>query len=716
MARYNFTAGAILSFNYERIKFLHIANDDADTHVFEKEDGLTLELPSDRVLAEMQAGRLYQIPGLALKRPKIIDSLNANDNERGVARWRARFVRRWLDKGAPKLSARNLRPIIQEVQSEIDEGPHDDPDRLRRPPAWNTLVRWIQEYRRGTGSVSSLFPQGRLAGNRKRKLDTQIGELIEETIWDEYLVRNGPSIHKVWSDLLDRLATINAQRMKRQEPQVPHISYSTMQRAIKEICPFIVDCCRKGPDIAKREWRSRGGGYVTDRANERWQIDHTQCDVHAISEFDNQPIGRPWLTVVVDVHTRMIMSAVISYSAPDEGTVLLALKRAILGMGPHLEHLGITNTYPVHGKVEVLYSDNGPEFRSEGVKEACRKLFIHQEFAPIHRPWFKGVIERLFRTISRSVFHVMPGTTKGSVRELGPDESPLKEAALTIHDIEVQFWRFVIDTYQYRHHKGLLDRPRALWDREMKKPVPPPCNPSDVLEATSYRTGRVVQTRGIEFKGLYYGTPHAPELRMRFKGRERLPIIVDPDNLTYITVVDDYARPEQRLLPLQICKEQEGLVRGRTLEEHRMRRSILRNLTSLGTELPDDELNARAEAYAKDAARKSNASKEMRLMAEATKRSHLRQTRRKEEAVRNAAGDGVPGAFDDVFGDTDIVVDAVANDPMAHCDVPGADPTNEGSEQRIGEAQPSAEVDDLATLREVLGVKTADHRADDDRC
>lgn len=57
MARYNFTAGAILSFNHERIKFLHIANDDADTHVFEKEDGLTLELPSDVVLAEMQVGR-----------------------------------------------------------------------------------------------------------------------------------------------------------------------------------------------------------------------------------------------------------------------------------------------------------------------------------------------------------------------------------------------------------------------------------------------------------------------------------------------------------------------------------------------------------------------------------------------------------------------------------------------------------------------------------
>lgn len=42
------------------------------------------------------------------------------------------------------------------------------------------------------------------------------------------------------------------------------------------------------------------------------QIDHTKVDLELVGDISRACIGRPWLTLVLDVHTRMIIGLQLS--------------------------------------------------------------------------------------------------------------------------------------------------------------------------------------------------------------------------------------------------------------------------------------------------------------------------------------------------------------------------------------------------------------------
>lgn len=49
------------------------------------------------------------------------------------------------------------------------------------------------------------------------------------------------------------------------------------------------------------------GTYRVDRALDVVQIDHTRVDAIVVDETHRLPIGRPWLTLAVDVATRVVV-------------------------------------------------------------------------------------------------------------------------------------------------------------------------------------------------------------------------------------------------------------------------------------------------------------------------------------------------------------------------------------------------------------------------
>jgi putative transposase len=48
---------------------------------------------------------------------------------------------------------------------------------------------------------------------------------------------------------------------------------------------------------------------------ERVQIDHTLVDVIMVDEGDRLPIGRPWLTLAIDVASRAVLGFLVSLEA-----------------------------------------------------------------------------------------------------------------------------------------------------------------------------------------------------------------------------------------------------------------------------------------------------------------------------------------------------------------------------------------------------------------
>ncbi|EJA0941205.1 hypothetical protein MRR93_003780 [Escherichia coli] len=46
------------------------------------------------------------------------------------------------------------------------------------------------------------------------------------------------------------------------------------------------------------------------------QIDHTVIDLSVVDDRDRQPIGRPYLTLAIDVFTRCVLGMVVTLEAP----------------------------------------------------------------------------------------------------------------------------------------------------------------------------------------------------------------------------------------------------------------------------------------------------------------------------------------------------------------------------------------------------------------
>ena len=60
------------------------------------------------------------------------------------------------------------------------------------------------------------------------------------------------------------------------------------------------------------------------------QIDHTLVDVIVVDQEQRLPIGRPWLTLAIDVASRMVAGFHISLWAPSVVSLCLALSHAVL--------------------------------------------------------------------------------------------------------------------------------------------------------------------------------------------------------------------------------------------------------------------------------------------------------------------------------------------------------------------------------------------------
>ena len=85
------------------------------------------------------------------------------------------------------------------------------------------------------------------------------------------------------------------------------------------------------------------------------QIDHTKVDIMLVDDITRACIGRPWLTLVLDVHTRLVAGLYLSLDPPSAAGTGLAVAHAILPKTKWLgADRGVTLAWPVHGIPELI--------------------------------------------------------------------------------------------------------------------------------------------------------------------------------------------------------------------------------------------------------------------------------------------------------------------------------------------------------------------------
>ena len=309
-----------------------------------------------------------------------------------------------------------------------------------------TVYEWLKAYH-ASGNISSLVPDrpGPAAGSTQ--VSPQIEAVIASAIEDIYMKKHHQKPQAVVKAVQERCRVAGL--------TAPHAN--TVRRRIKAISPEKALRARGQKDEARNRFDPILGSFPgAERPLDVVQIDHTPANVMIVDEEARRPVGRPTLTLAIDVCTRIVVGLYISLEKPSANSTGMCLAMAILPKGEYLAELEIQGDWPACGKMRKVHSDNGKDFRGKMLERALAEHGIDYEARPVKRPHYGGHIERLMGTAAMEM-RELPGTTYASPEER-KDYDSAGEAVMTLRELETWLVDFIVNVYHRRKH-GTLGRP-----------------------------------------------------------------------------------------------------------------------------------------------------------------------------------------------------------------------------------------------------------------
>jgi len=306
------------------------------------------------------------------------------------------------------------------------------------------IYKLIRNYRESHGILTSLIPQRPNGGKGKPRLFQNQESLIEQVIDKLYLNNQKLKPARIIEEI----------RKQSFEQNIITPSEATIRRRICKI-PLV--------KLQKREEDSTsllpiiGNFPKVDYPLSVVQIDHTLVDIILVDPIDRLPIGRPYLTVAIDVYSRCIAGFILSLEAPSATSVGLCLTHIAMDKEPWLAINNIDASWSIHGKPNIIYVDNGSDFHSAALTRGCLQHGIQIEYRPLGKAHYGGIIERVIGTLMQLI-HTLPGTTFSNVTERGTYPSDTK-ACLTLQELERWLTISITKYYHVRLHKGTNETP-----------------------------------------------------------------------------------------------------------------------------------------------------------------------------------------------------------------------------------------------------------------
>jgi len=316
----------------------------------------------------------------------------------------------------------------------------------------STLYLWMRLYQ-DNGRLSALIPlkRGRKPGTTRLSAETEA--VVAATIDDTFLTRQKNLPQEVIDKVLDRC--------RKSGVAAPHPN--TIRNRLQALPPGVVLRRRGQRDLARNLLEPVRGKFPgADFPLAVVQIDHSEADLIVVEDRTRLPMGRPWITLAVDVFSRMVVGLYVSMDRPSAAAVGLCLSRAMLPKGELLASLDVPGTWPTCGRMRRVLADNAREFRGATLKRACEEYGIDLNMRPVKTPHYGGHIERLMGTAAREI-RKLPGATFASPAERGTYDSDGR-AALTLLEFERHLTDFLVNVYHRRIHAELGVPPLRQWE------------------------------------------------------------------------------------------------------------------------------------------------------------------------------------------------------------------------------------------------------------
>lgn len=191
------------------------------------------------------------------------------------------------------------------------------------------------------------------------------------------------------------------------------ISYSTISDLIDRIDEKAkvrlrnLKLAKANYDEVSRGYADRDAMYPLDMI----QIDHTQLDLQAIDPITGATM-RPWITLGIDVYSRMPWCLYVSFEPPSINVVRKAIQHGVFVKNIKQE-LDTEMEWEAFGIPNVIYVDNGMDFKSSDIKrlvnESLKSEIMHR---PVRSPQIRSNYRAAFSNHKQSAYSQHFGNDK----------------------------------------------------------------------------------------------------------------------------------------------------------------------------------------------------------------------------------------------------------------------------------------------------------------
>jgi putative transposase len=318
--------------------------------------------------------------------------------------------------------------------------------------AERTLRDWKAKYIKaqneyGYGFIGLLSFEN-IKGNRDRKLPEETIELMQKFIEEEYENHKQKRKLAVYGAFVNHLSSHGVP-----DDLIP--SYKTFIREIKLRSGYKQTVKRSGHRSAYSQepwyWElelttPRHG----DRPFEIAHIDHTQVDIELRCSRTGKVLGRPWLTFMVDAHSRRILATYITFDSPSYRSCMMVLRVCVQRHGYLPQNIVV---------------DNGAEFHSTYFQTLIAIFECTLKYRPPSKARFNAVGERLFGTATTQLVYSLAGNTQitKKVRLMTKSVNPKNLALWTLDLFYYYLCEWADEAYDTTEHPALGQAPHTAF-------------------------------------------------------------------------------------------------------------------------------------------------------------------------------------------------------------------------------------------------------------
>jgi len=431
-----------------------------------------------------------------------------------------------------------------------------------------SVERYLRAYEASGGDIRALVPALERGGVGGTRLGAEVEEVIAGVLAECRAAPAQRTARAVYFMVVERMRVRNQERPPAERMAPPGVS--TIERRVRASGGAGVLRRRPGPGERRAVEGVRPGPRAT-RPLERVELDHTVLDLIVVDEEDRLPIGRPTVTLALDVYSGLPAGVHVGFEAAGYGAAMRCLLHAILPKEDARARYGTTQGWPVYGLPETLVVDRAPHLVGGDLADACGPLGIALEPSPVKRPWFKGAIERQFRTHNTGLVHGLPGTTFSHVLARGEYDAE-GMACISLTRFREMLHVYLLDVYGQEWNRGVGGVPAQRWAAGGAGGGTPALHhDAEEMRLLLGRSAvRTIQRAGIDHLSLRYQSAELEALRRALPAGTPVALKYDPEDLGALHVQIPAAQRGGGPAWVRVPALHQEYARGLSLWKHRV--------------------------------------------------------------------------------------------------------------------------------------------------